>query len=158
MAGEQTRMLWALVYLLGLIATHYSVGQSTLSMMWATWIWFVLLVVSSWSIGKSYGMKWPAGIQTLWMSIMGTFIVLAVTMLLNLWAGNAAVLFALYLLLNGAGAWATGFEMKNGGWLGMGVMMVVFGLVFPGWFSGVPFLAAALVMGVPMLLSSWKMK
>ena len=48
--------------------------------------------------------------------------------------------------------------MKNGGWVGMGLMMIVFGLVYVAWFSGIPFFAAALVLGVPMLMASWKMK
>ncbi len=151
-------MLWALVFIIGLIGTQYLVGQGTLQLMYAEWIWFVLLVISSYSIGKSYGMKWPAGINQLWMSTMATFIVLVATMLLGFWPGNAAVMFAIFLLLNGAGSFATGHEMKNGGWVGMGLMMLVFGLVYVSWFSGLPFFAAALVLGVPMLMTSWKMK
>lgn len=158
MSGEQTRMLWALVFIVGLIATQYLLGQGTLNLMWAEWIWFVLLVISSWHIGKSYGMKWPAGINQLWMGTMVTFIVLVVTMLLGFWAGSAAVMFALFLLLNGVSAFATGHEMKSGSWVGMGLCMLVFGLVYVAWFSPVPFFAAALVLGVPMLMASWKMK
>lgn len=150
-------MLWALVFIIGLIGTQYLIGQGT-QLMYAEWIWFFLLVISSYSIGKSYRIKWSAGINQLWMSTMVTFIVLTVTMLLGFWPGSAAVMFAIFLLLNGARSFATGYEMKNGGWVGMGLMMIVFGLAYTAWFSMIPFFAAALVLGVPMLMASWKTK
>ena len=151
-------MLWALVYIIGLIATQYLLGQGTLTLMWAEWIWFVLLVISAWSIAKTFPIKWPASIAHLWTNILVTFVVLAVTMLLGFWSGSAAVLFALFLLLNGAAVFAKGYEVKKGNWVGMGLMMLIFGLVYVSWFSEIPFFAAALVLGIPLLMTSWKMK
>lgn len=151
------RMLWALVYLIGLIATHYLIGNGTLSVMWATWIWFVLLIISSYSVGKSYG-KMPAAQNQAWMGINGLFIVLVLTMLLGFWSGGPAVMFALYFLLIGGGMFGAGHDMKVGTWLGAGLTWVALGIVFPSWFGATPFLAAALFLGVPMLLMSWKMK
>ena len=158
MAGEQTRLLWGLVYLVGLIGTSFMLGQGSLTSAVAQWAWFILLIISGMSIGKSFGMKWPENINVAWKVTSTMFIVLAGTMLLGVWSGSAAVLFALYLLLHGGAKIASGLEMKNSIWTTMGFTDLALGIVFPTWFGASPYLAAALILGVPVLLSSMKMK
>src|SRR3989344_2313955 len=153
--GKQMMMLWALVYLIGLLATHYLLLQGSLTESMALWIWFVIVLVSNYSIGKSMG-KMPAAVNTVWMGATVLFIVLAGTMLLGVWAGGAAVFFALYLILFGGAMFGTGHEMKKGTWSGMGLTDMFIGFVFPTWFSGAPFLVAALYIGVGMLYYTWK--
>lgn len=148
-------MLWALVFLLGLLVTHYFVVMSALSVTYALWIWFILLIVSNYSIRMTYG-KMPASAKNAWMMAMIMFIVLGGTMLLGLWSGSAAVLFALWFLFMGGAMFASGHEMKISMWMGMGLVDLVLAIIFPAWFSSVPFLAAALFLGIPMLYASWK--
>lgn len=155
MASEQLKMGWALVFFLGLIATYYLVSTQMLSDMWGAWVWFVLLLVGNWSIGKAYG-KMPEGVKNIWMGVMVMFAVVAGTMLLGLWGGDISVMFALWLIFSGGAMFATGHEMKNSIWTGMGLMNLALGIVFPTWFGGTPYLAAALLIGLPMLLAAWK--
>lgn len=158
MAGEQMRLLWGLVYLVGLIGTSMMIGQGNLANSVAQWAWFIILIVSGMSIGKSFGMKWPENVKVSWKVVTTMFIVLAGTMLLGVWSGNAAVLFALFLLLNGGAKIASGLEMKNSIWTTIGFTDLALGIVYPTWFGTSPYLAAALILGVPVLLSSMKMK
>lgn len=157
------RMVWSLVFLLGLLATFYLLQQGTLTMMIAEWVWFVVLIVGCFAIGKTYG-KMPASATNAWMGAMLVFAVLVVTMLLGLWsaplgANSAAVLFALYFLFTGGAMFASGHEMKNAMWMGWGLVNIALAIVFPSWFvatAETPFLAAALLIGLPMLYTSWK--
>lgn len=158
MAGEQTRLIWGLVYLVGLLATHYMLLQGSITDMFAQWLWFLILIVSSMSVGKSFKMKWPANVDVSWKVTMSMFIILAGTMVLGVWAGGASVLFALFLLLNGGAKIASGHDMKNAIWTTMGFNDLALGIVYPAWFGASPYLAAALILGVPVLLSSMKMK
>jgi hypothetical protein len=158
MAGEQTRMLWALVYLIGLIATHYLVGQGMLMESWALWAWLVILAISQYSIGMSRNIK-SSAVKSAGMITCALFIVLAGTMLLNLWSvgtASSAAFFALFLLLNGALIFAMGHEMKRVDWVTFGLYSVGLGIVFPGWFASAPYLAAALILGVPLLIGTLK--
>ncbi len=160
MAGKegwgQIKLLWSLVYLVGLIGTHFMVAQGQLAETTALWIWLIVLMVSGYHMGMSGGIKWPAEVESTWMYSMVLFVVLVGAMLLNWWSGDAAVFFALYFIIFGAANFATGHAMKKESWVFMGLMSLAFGLVFPAWFNSVPFFAAGLILGVPMLLSSMK--
>ena len=158
MTGERRRLLWALVYLIGLIGTQFLVDVGVLSIVSAEWVWLVILVIAGVMVDSIMGLRWTGSNRTLWMMLNGLFIVLSVTMVLSFWPGNESVLFALYFVLNGAGMLASGFEMRNNMWLGIGAVHLAFGLVLPTWFAAAPFLVSGLVLGVPLLISLWKMK
>ena len=148
-------MLWALIYLLGLLATHFLILQGTLTETMALWVWFVVLLISSYSIGQSRAIR-SATVNSAWMLSTALFIVLSGTMLLGIWSGGAVVLFALYLLLNGAVVFAMGHDMRRADWVAYGLYSVALGLVYPTWFVSAPFLAAAFILGVPLLLGSMR--
>jgi len=151
-------MLWALVYLIGLIATHYLVGQGMLAESWALWAWLVILVISQYSIGMSRNIK-SAPVKSAGMITCAMFVVLGAALLLNLYSvgsATASALFAIFLVLNGALIFAMGHEMKRVDWVTFGLYSVALGIVFPGWFATAPYLAAALILGVPLLIGTLK--
>lgn len=158
MAGESTRMLWGLVFLLGLAATHFLVMNGSLSASWAMLGWLVLLLVSNWSIGKSYGKKWPANADAAWKGGTVLFLVLSVLLWLGWLPGGAGVMFALFFLYTGMGMIVTGWDVKNSMWIGMGFLMFIYALIVPTWFSSTFYLFSAIVLGLPMLFEAMMKK
>ena len=146
-------MLWALVFLVGLIITHFMWLQN-LDEMAALWAWLIIILGANFSIGKSYGKKWPAEVAMSWNTVTALFIVLAGTMLLGVWPGGATVFFALYFVLFGAAMFASSHEMKMSSGVTWGLIYVALGIVYPLWFVTAPFLAAGLILGLPMLIES----
>jgi len=147
-------MLWALVYLVGLLATHYLLQQGSLTETMALWIWFVVFIISSYSINKSRAIK-SGAVNSAWMLTTALFIVLVGTMLLGVWSGGTTLFFALLLILNGAVIFASGHEMHRADWVAYGLYSVILGLVFPSWFASAPYMMAAFILGVPLLLGTW---
>lgn len=151
-------MLWALVYLVGLIATHYLVGQGMLAESWALWAWLIILTISQYSIGMSRSIK-SATVKSGGMITCVLFFVLGAALLLNLYSvgtATSAAFFAIFLVLNGAMIFAVGHEMKRADWTMFGLYSVALGIVFPGWFATAPYLAAGLILGVPLLIGTLK--
>ena len=157
MTGEQTRTLWALVYLVGFAATNFFVQQG-FSETFAWGIWIVVILVSQWNIGKSWGKKMPDSMMAVWRAATGLFVVLSVAMLAGFIQAPMSAILAVYFLIFGAARFVTGHEMKMPQATAFGLMNVAFGLVTISWFPDNYFLAAALILGIPMLLLNWKMK
>lgn len=154
MTGEQTRMLWALVYLVGFAATHFFVQQG-FSETFAWVIWIVILVVSSWSAGKTVG-KIPAPITQAWKGAIGLFVVLSAAILLGYIPVPMSAILAAYFLIFGSLRFVMGSEMKTPQRTFYGLMHIGFGLVTTAWFADTYFLAAALIIGLPVLVMNLK--
>ena len=148
-------MIWAIVYLVGLFATQIAVQDMMISDAMALWIWFAILVVSSYSMQMSRNVK-SATLKNAWMLAMSLFVVLSVAMLLGVMAGSDAMVFGLFLLLNGAVIFAMGHDLKRGDWVAYGLYSSLFGLMFLSWFSATPYSAMAFILGVPLLLGTLK--
>ena len=157
MTGEQTRTLWALVYLVGLAATNFFVQQG-FSETFAWGVWIVIILISQWSIGKSWGKKMPDGIMLAWKASMGVFVILSVAMLAGYIQVPMATILAVYFLTFGAARFVTVHELEMPNATAFGLTNIAFGLVTTSWFPDNYFLAAALLLGIPMLLMNWKMK
>lgn len=155
MAGEQTRILWALVYMIGLFATNLFV-QNGFSETLAWGIWIVVILVSTWSIGRSWGKKMPEPVEKTWRMAMGLFLVLAVAFLAGVLPASGAAVLAVYFFIFGATRLATGLEIKMMPAVAMGLMEIAFGFVTTSWFANDYFLAAAFIIGIPMLINNWK--
>ncbi|MBS3055047.1 MAG: hypothetical protein J4452_00975 [Candidatus Aenigmarchaeota archaeon] len=157
MTGEQTRMLWALVYLVGFAATNFFVQQGfSETFAWA--IWIVVILISTWSIGKSWGKKMPDSVMMAWRAATGVFVVLSVAILTGYVQAPMSAILAVYFLTFGAARFATGHEMKMSQATAFGLTNIAFGLLVTSWFPDNYFLAAAILLGIPMLLMNWKMK
>lgn len=161
MAGERVSLSWSLVFLVGLLLTHYVLVQGLFGVTetMALWVWLALVIISTYHIGKSMG-KVPAESMKAWSTALVLFVVLVGSMLLGIWGagpGTATVVFfALYFVLFGGAMFASGHDSKRSAGTSLGLIYVVLGIVFPGWFGSVPFLAAALLIGIPPLLNLWK--
>jgi len=102
---------------------------------------------------KSRGWK-SATINSAWKVGTALYVVLIATMLLGLWPGNASVFFAIFLFINGALIFASGNDMKRADWVAYGLYTIALGIAYPTWFSTAPFLAAGLILGVPLLVGT----
>jgi len=147
-------MLWALVYLVGFAATYFFIQQGfSETLAWT--IWIIILVVSSWSLGKTIG-KIPATITQAWKAAIGLFVVLSFAIVFGYVLAPMSTILAAYFLIFGALRFVMGLEMKTPQRTFFGLMQIAFGLVTTAWFADNYFLAAALIIGVPMLLMNWK--
>ena len=60
----------------------------------------------------------------------------------------------LFFVLFGAAMFASAHEMKMSSGVTWGLIYVALGIVYPLWFVTAPFLAAGLILGLPMLIES----
>lgn len=160
MKNRDAGIFCSLVYLLGLGATQYLVGNGSVSEVDALWAWLVIVVGSVYLTGRTVK-KIPESVKTTWMSFVLLFVVVEGALLLGYWnpgvmLPTSSIFFSILLILFGAAMFGSSHDMKMSHYSGL--MYLAIGIIFPFWFSLSPFLMAGLVLGLTMLVENWRMK
>lgn len=140
-------IVWGLVFLIGMLATHYLVAD-----LWLAWIgWLVIIFVANAIVGKSMK-KSPREIVHMWHVVNILGILLTIAFLTETIAFDASKVMAVWFFLMGAATFAGAHQMRNPEQIFVGLLWVVAGIVLPIWFSSVPFLIGGLLFGLPPVI------
>ena len=138
---------WGLVFLVGMLATHYMGIEPKVA--WV--VWLVIFFVGNMLVGKAMK-KTPRNIVHMWMvvNILGALMTLA--FLAGTLPFNATHIMAVWLVLMGAAVYAGAHENKDPEGVFIGLLWFATGIILPLWLPATPFLIGGLVLGLPYVV------
>lgn len=151
------QFVWAVVMLIVFAGAHYatSMGYET---AW-TWIGIAVIInIMNYYVGRSGMKKAVKGVQEAWMSIGIFGLITTIIVALGFVPVSHLWLMSLWLLLIGAGIFATGLAAQTPLHTYSGVVLLISALFVPGFGDQWYFIAGALFFGLMGIINSGLVK
>jgi len=138
---------WGLVFLVGMLATHYS-GVD----LWQAWVaWLVIFFFGNMMVGK-HMKKMPKQLSHMWIVVNVLGALLTIAFLAGTIEFDATKLMAIWFFIMGSAVFAGSHFSRDPEGMFIGFLWVAVGITLPLWFASVPFLIGGLVFGLPFVI------
>lgn len=142
-------IVWGLVFLVGMLATHFLNVDP-----YYAWIaWLVIFFFGNVLLGKTMK-KAPREIMHMWLVVNVLGALLTIAFLTGTIQFDESKVMAIWFFLMGAATFAGAHQTKNPEQISIGLMWIAVGIVLPIWFGSVPFLIGGLFFGLPLVIGS----